>query len=427
MKSFVMHIVRHARPLLSGIALVCVTAVAGCVGGGSEGNFTSGKGDGSGSTADAGVALGGDGNFALRLDASSPFDAAVGWAFDAGASASIDGAKAAGVDGADHGEAAAGPPAAECVASTTALAVRPAEVLLVQDRSTAMATTFTAGGTTRWEATIAAIADVLDASEGATAWGLMLFPKSTGDGACCQMPGDDDMPAVEVAPKAGAALAISATLAGTLPTGVGAPTARALIQSANALAASTSSTSKYLVLLSGGDPTCASDMVCSDAATLDYARTKDSVAHIASMQGIPVAVVAIGLPASGNSYQRSNTQQLFVDLATSGGMPNTGKGQPAYYRGDDPDQLRDALVTLQTKMKSCTFAIAEPVAWPDGATLKVDGAPVARDTAKQDGWAYGDSGTSVVLYGKPCESYRDSVTPPTVELTTYCPSSPVIN
>jgi hypothetical protein len=318
------------------------------------------------------------------------------------------------------------PIAIDCITTPVSVVPRPAEVLVVQDRSAAMADVMATDGATKWSALVSAMDQLVSSTQDATAWGLMLFPKSAGDSNCCQMPSNDNQPQIEVDPATQAALPISVALAQTAPTGIGTPTARALIQAANALAARTTSTSKYLVLVSAGDPTCASDTACSGAATLDYARTKQSVAHIASVQGIPVAVVAVALSSSANQLQRSNTQQLFIDLATAGGMPNTAKGQQAYYAPASTAELTTTLATLQTKMKSCSLAITSTVSYPDSATLQMAGYAVARDASHQDGWDFGDAGKSVVLYGKPCESYRQSPTPPAVQLITSCPTAPLV-
>lgn len=406
---------------------MCALSWVACGGGGSEGSLTGERP----ATMDAGGARRDATAISLTLDAAYPSGnggldgGTTKSGSDAGIAIAMDGAASAAVD--LGGAGGLGPAAPDCMAGSTILAMRPAEVLLVQDRSSSMAATITTGGTTKWEALTTALGRVFESTSAATAWGLMLFPKPSGDAtACCQMPTNDNKPVLEVAPSPQAGQAIINALEGATPNGNGTPTARALIQGANALAARTTSTLKYMVLVSAGDPTCASDNTCNSSATLDDTRTKDAVSHIASVQGIPVGVVAIGLPTSSNSYQRSPTQQLFVDLANAGGMPNVTKGQPAYYQADTPDQLLGALTGLQGKMRSCAFAIASPVALPDGASVKVDGVTIARDNTKQDGWAFGDGGTSVVLYGKLCESYRNSSVRPTLELATTCTANPVV-
>jgi hypothetical protein len=317
-------------------------------------------------------------------------------------------------------------PPGTCAVETTTLHPRPAEVLLVLDRSATMAALTTSGGTSKWTATVEGVESAVKASQDATAWGMMLFPKSTGDSMCCQMPTDDLSPEVEVAPALQSASSISAALAQDTPAGVGTPTARALIQAANYLAARSTSTSKYIVLATGGEPTCASDSLCAGAAATDYARTKDTVAHVASVLGIPVAVAAVALPPGTNSYQPSGRLQLFTDLANLGGMPNTTSGQRAYFAIASASDLSTALGTLNAQMTSCSFALPDPVAWPNNVAVSLGENRIAQDTTHQDGWDYEDLGTSVVLFGKPCDDARSLKGLASLVFVTACPASPVV-
>ena len=327
----------------------------------------------------------------------------------------------------DGGQASSQPPLdPTCSLATTTLYPQPAEVLLVLDRSATMADAIAADGTSKWNATVAAIESAVLASQDTTAWGMMLFPKSSGNTACCQMPADDLAPVVEVAPATKSSQAIAATLAQSAPTDVGTPTARALVQAANSLLARTTSTSKYIVLATGGEPTCASDALCDGASTLDYARTKDTVAHVASVLGIPVAVAGIALPATNVNLQPNSRQQLFTDMANLGGMPNATPGQPAYFPANSAADLLAALGTLAVQATSCSFALPSAVAWPDNVAVLLSENRIPKDTSHQDGWDFGDSGSSVVLFGKPCDDARSLSGGATLQFVTACPARPVI-
>ena len=313
---------------------------------------------------------------------------------------------------------------ATCTVGTTTLHPRPAEVLLVLDRSSSMADA--AGGTSKWNAAVTAIESSVQAGQDGTAWGMMLFPKSSGDSACCQMPTNDLLPIVEVAPALRSAQAISAALAQSTPAGIGAPTARALLQAANSLLARATSTSKFIVLATGGEPTCASDALCDGASTTDYTRTKETVAHVASVLGVPVAVVGIALPPTNSNFQPNGRLQLFTDLANLGGMANTTVGQPAYYAAGNAADLAAALGTLRSQMASCSFALPSPVAWPDDVAVLLSENRIAKDASHQDGWDYGDSGTSVVLFGQPCSDARNLTGGASLAFVTGCPAAPVV-
>ena len=358
----------------------------------------------------------GAGSIALNLDAASSLQPSM----DAGAnSTSVDG-----------GQANYSPPPVlpvpGCTVENTTLYPRPAEALLVLDRSSSMADAITADGTSKWDAAVSAIEYAVLASQDATAWGMMLFPKSSGGSACCQMPTNDLLPSVEATPALQSAQAIAAALAQSSPTGVGAPTARALVQAANFLLARTTSTSKFIVLATGGDPTCASDGLCDGASTPDYARSKETVAHVASVLGIPVVVVGIALPSTNNSLQPNGRLQLFTDLANLGGMANTTVGQPAYYATGTIADLVAALGTLSGEITSCSFALPNPVAWPDNVAVLLSENRIAQDTSHQNGWDYDDRGTSVVLFGQPCDDARNLAGLASLEFVTGCPTAPVV-
>ena len=308
---------------------------------------------------------------------------------------------------------------------TAKLYPRPAEVLLVLDRSVSMADTIAADGTSKWNTAVAAVESAVLASQDATAWGMMLFPKPDGDSSCCQMPANDLSPVVEAAPAPQATPTISAVLAQSAPAGIGTPIARALIQAANYLVARATSTSKYIVLATSGEPTCASDGLCDGASSPDYARSKETVAHVASVLGIPVAVTGIALPPTNNALQPSGRLQIFTDLANLGGMPNTTPGQPAYYAAGNTAELVAALGTLSSRMTSCSFALPGSVAWPDNVAVLLSETRIAQDTSRQEGWNYGDNGASVVLYGKPCDDARGLGGLAYLEFVTACPSAAI--
>jgi len=77
-------------------------------------------------------------------------------------------------------------------------------------------------------------------------------------------------------------------------------------------------------------------------------------------------------------------------------------------------------------MSSCSFALASPVAWPDNVAVLLSENRIARDTSHQDGWDYGDNGTSVVLYGQPCNDTRNRTSGASLDFMTGCPAAPIV-
>jgi hypothetical protein len=328
------------------------------------------------------------------------------------------------IDGGARSAIDAGTPGAEanCLPTVTALRPRPAEVLLVQDRSTTMAEPLAAGS--KWSASAAAVASV--AGLGTANWGMMLFPKAYSDGECCQMPASGLPADIEVAPSAASAAALATTFEQKAATGIGRPMARAITQAADYLSARTTSTAKYLVVAAAGEPTCSGDGLCSAASTSDATRTKDAVTHAASRLGIPVAVVAIGLATSSNALQPSATQQLFADLAKLGGMPNTAPGQPGYWAAGTTDELASALSAIAAQAKSCSFALPTTFNGNADAQVSLSDVRLSRDSTRQDGWDFSDDGTSLVLYGKACTAARTASGAVTLQLQPSCSVPPVL-
>jgi hypothetical protein len=338
---------------------------------------------------------------------------------DAGFELSLDASAAVAIDAGTDSV-----PVPTCSPTSSLLHPRPAEALLIQDRSTAMAGPLDSG-TTKWAASGSAI--VTAATSGTAAWGMMLFPKPSANGECCQMPTNDLSPEAEIAPSTASAGSMSNLLAQTLATGIGRPIASALVQGANYLLGRATSTAKYLVLIAAGEPTCASDALCSGASTGDYARTKDAVTRSASLLGIPVAVVAVGLVGTNNALQPGQAQQLFSDLAKAGGMPNTAPGQPSYYAVESAGGLTTALNVIAGQMRSCSFGLATRLDGSASGEVTMSEVRIAQDPTHQDGWDLGDDRASVVLYGKACAAVRAAAEPVSIQFVASCPSpNPVI-
>lgn len=364
--------------------------------------------------ADAGVAWKSDAGWVQTADASTNIVLLMDASF---APISIDGGARPALDAGTPGLT----PEEDCLPTVSTLRARPAEILLVHDRTTTMAERLDAGN--KWSGSQAAITTV--AQLGTAHWGLMLFPKAYADGECCQMPASDGAPDVEVAPGTASATALAATFDQNAATGIGRPMARAITQAASYLSARTSSVAKYIVLVAAGEPTCSGDGLCSAANSSDATRTKDAVTHAASRLGIPVAVVTVGLAVSSNALQPVATQQLFADLAKLGGMPNTTPGQPAYWAAGTTDELATALAAIAGQTKSCTFALPAPFDGNAAAQVSLADVRLARDPNHQDGWDFADDGTSVVLFGKACAAARTASDAVTMQLQPACSVPPV--
>lgn len=315
------------------------------------------------------------------------------------------------------------PPAQSCKVTEKSLPREPAEVLVILDRTTSLDEPEKKSGDSWWILTTKAINQGIKSSESTVNWGLMLFPKGTDSKKCCIMPANDLTPQVEVeiAPKN--AKAIAEALLNTEPSGVGTPTAKALLQGANYLRTRTSSTQKYIILLTDGDPSCPLDNVCKSQEDNDYTRTKETIAHITSVFDIPIAIIGIAYPNSSSDLQPNSKQLHLIDLAKLGGMPNKSKDQPAYYIATSQGELQDSFKSLYSKTVSCSYATGLSAPWDGDTAVDLQGKNIVRDPSHEEGWDFRDDGKTIVFYGRACSTILQSTETIKPRLRLGCPNS----
>jgi len=309
-----------------------------------------------------------------------------------------------------------------CKPSQAVLVPRPVQVLLLLDRSSSMTDSPPGSTDSWWTLATGAVNSILKDSEKELDWGLMFFPKGTTSSECCKMPTDDMSPLIEVATGPSHAQAIAKAMAASKPTGEGTPTARALLQAGNHLTSLATAAQKLIVLATDGDPTCANDSICIGNDSKDYARTKEAMAHVYSVLGIPVAVVGIAYPDSSSNLQPNAKQLLLIELAKLGGLPNPTPSQPAYYLAANADQLVSTFQALRQQTISCTFDTTLESPWPNAMKVTVGGADIKRDTTHTDGWDLQDGGSSLTLFGSACATIQKDPGAST-QLTLGCPQT----
>ena len=148
-------------------------------------------------------------------------------------------------------------------------------------------------------------------------WGLALYG---GDDTCTVSPGV----AVEAGPQAFAAL--EAAIAAAPPGGSNSAGTPAVFNAWNYLAAFPDLGPRYIMLVTDGQESCATDPTAFDTTYLEEAL------HAAMVAGFPTFVV--GPPAGSNAASIATLD----DLATNGGIPNPGA--TSYY---PPADLATAL------------------------------------------------------------------------------------
>jgi hypothetical protein len=145
---------------------------------------------------------------------------------------------------------------------------------------------------------------------------------------------------------------------------------------------------RYVVLLTGGDPTCqGSDPMstpCDDAAVEVTKLSQDS---------IETAVFGVGEGAANSA--------CLEQIAAPGNFP-TG-GTQSYRPTATPNELSGALATVFETIatEACTIDVRTPPADPNNVSLFLDNVMVLRDGSA--GWEYDrNSNTTITVHGTSC-------------------------
>jgi hypothetical protein len=301
------------------------------------------------------------------------------------------------------GGAAAGPgPSVDkthtCGLQSYKLQHRPAELMLVLDRSGSMLEPAVDGAaTSKWDDVTAAIGETIMKTQAAVLWGLKLFP--TGYDMCTVAD------AMEVPPAIMNYSTVTAAIAGGPPPGEGTPTSVAIAKTVTYLQSVKSSNARYLLLATDGEPNCGLDMSLDpdpDGAV--------SAIQAAAGAGFHTFVVGVATgPDAADTLDR---------MALAGGEPRAGT--PQYYPVASRGDLVAALQLITGLVSNCVFPLGTRPPSPDDVAVDVGMVRIARDPSHHDGWDYDASGTSVQVYGPACDRIK-MADGQDVKITYGCP------
>jgi hypothetical protein len=277
-----------------------------------------------------------------------------------------------------------------CGLSKYDLQRKPADILIVLDRSGSMLDPFTANGAMvqKWTETVAAIDTVVSKTQAAVSWGLKLYPM-------LEMCGVGDGAEVPVAlNNRGMVMAAMSTNPSTQ--GLSTPTRDAVAKGAAFLKGTPSTNNKFLLVATDGEPNCS-------AAGSGGRRGGDAAATVAAVKaanadGIPSFIV--GVATSGTTADATLNM-----MAVEGGRP---RSDPAtkYYPVASRDELVGTLENIATQVASCTFPLSPPPPAPGNVAVDVDGKRINRDASQSNGWNYGPDNKSIVFYGEACDNLK---------------------
>jgi von Willebrand factor type A domain len=290
-------------------------------------------------------------------------------------------------------------PDASCGFQDYMLERRPAELLMVLDRSGSMrepANFMTL--TSKWDETVPALNETIMKTAATVSWGMKMFP--VGLVACSTTDGVDVPIAANNAPM------MLATIAGTMPLGNGTPTRYAIQKAVAHLKATPTNTPRYILLATDGEPNCADGMT---NALVDPDGAVEAI-RMAAADGFKTFVIGI-------ATQFGDANMTLNRMAEAGGEPRMG--DPRYYPVASRAELVNALSLITGKVADCVFPLDKLPPSPNDVAVDVNGMRVNRDPTKMNGWDYTANNMAIQIHGPACEAIKNANAQ--VKITFGCP------
>jgi hypothetical protein len=258
------------------------------------------------------------------------------------------------------------------------------DMLIVLDRSQSMEVFG------RWDPSVAATRSVTQKFDNAIHFGLMVFPDDAA--------GADDVcatGAVKVPVGANQAQAIGAVLDQTLPDG-GTPTSSSLDEAYKQLHADEAPnpdappTSKFVLLVTDGQPTCPNGNGLRDASPEELAADRAlTVTAIDKLKAAGINTYVIG-------YQTTDFQQAMDEFASHGGTDKA-------FAVENQDTLTQAFEQISGTVVSCSYKLDKAPEDPSYVQVKLDDKQVNLNDA--NGWTIKDR--TVTIQGSACKTLQD--------------------
>jgi len=288
-----------------------------------------------------------------------------------------------------------------CGAQAFNLERAPAEILIVLDRSGSMSMNVNGVAGSKWVNMTAALNDTLMATDSTVQWGFKLFPDP--DGCNVADPVNVPIAAMNFA-------TISAAISATQPNG-NTPTALAMNKAVAYLQTSTTTTPKYIVLATDGEPNCG-------------VRVGGNGNNNGGTSDAPAAIMAVGAAAAAGFHT------FVIGVATTGTAADTTLGamavaglepravDPKYYPVASRADLVAALGLITGQVTSCFFPLSQAPPASSDVTVRVNGMTIPRDASHTTGWDLTNNG--VQIYGSYCDALKGGGAGDKVEVVYGC-------
>jgi hypothetical protein len=288
---------------------------------------------------------------------------------------------------------------------------KPADVLLLLDRSASMMDPPDSTTTTpKWTLVTDAVKSVVMSSDSLIHWGLKVFPEGTG----AECVAGSVTSKVDVPVAANNATAVINGINATVDSGNGTPTGDAVNYATMYLQGLNDGNQHYILLATDGEPSCAG-------------TTKDTTAArtLAVQEVTTAASAGINTFVVGVATTKSSDTTTLNQLADAGKEPRNDPrpGATHFYLGSTEADLATALGVITGRV-SCTFPLNATPPVPDkvGVYFGTGMTKVPRDTSNSNGWNYTDSTqTAVQVFGSWCDMITAAGTS-SVQIIFGCPS-----
>ncbi len=276
---------------------------------------------------------------------------------------------------------------------------KPAEILIVLDRSASMQDPpdgAASGSASKWSLVVPGVNQVVSSTSALVSWGLKVFPE--GDGAECVAGSVTSMIPVPIAANDGAA--VTAAVTATTPAGNGTPTGDAINAAVTYLKTLTDPNPKFILLATDGEPSCNGTSKDSTGARTQAVQAVTD----ANTAGFKTFVIGV-------ATTKDTATQALNDMAVAGGMARADSNPLAtkYYLASTEDELVSALQTITGQVASCTFDLTAVPPDPTNIAVHVGGGRAPQDTTHMNGWDYSTpDDKQITVYGSYCDQIKAS-------------------
>jgi hypothetical protein len=282
----------------------------------------------------------------------------------------------------------------ECARQDFTLYSKPADVLLVLDRSKSMIEhNVPPENKTRWDAVVPAVTAVINETNSVVSWGLKLFPE--GEASECSASSVTDALPAQIMPMNAAT--VNGIIMQTQALGNGTPTGDAILKATTYLQGR-GVANQFILLATDGDPSCPDG---------DEAAEQHAIAAIAAAKaaGFPTYVIGVLDPVA----DKSKFPTLNAMAEAGGTALSDNPIAPKFFQAYSQVELTNALKAVTGQVVSCVFEFEKRPPNEKNIGVQINGQWIEQDPSRAEGWEYtSDQFLGLELFGDACRQVKDA-------------------